>query len=540
MVIMNSKSYLFLTILILLLCRVNIAFSQEWEYSLQYTSTDDERLYFYDTREMSNGNIGVASSFRYRSGYGDFYSAHPAVVLLSSDGVEIARNSFFRQGYTSMSYAPYLFENNGYLYALSTYSPEHDFTCPNYFLNYDNPPTDAKLVLSKLDNKLNLLESYEHSFPIDTFEKRGWQNYEVHPNEYCGNIFMFSAFEDDGNIIGLYMKSVSADYDNPRGFDSLFFFRMNFEGEMLNIKGYKRETYGGWHQSDFRRNQIVKTESNYIFYEKGDVHHGRALYYDKDFNHVATKYIVHPDYEHYAQMADPLRDISVVKVNDNTTYLSVTASNIQNVQSDYYNDCRLYKLDDDIEILSDYLSTENYMIRGNSITYDRPPTLRAIDVAPDSSLYFACNYDLNGNSYCVIEHLNENLDTISTHYYESSLLSIKSTSDGSLILNNSITIAKFPATAFGFEPDNIEEAHVHNLHLAVAYPNPGGDVLNIRTGLRNGTLQVYDIQGRIIHQQIITDEVTSVDASKWNSGTYIWKLTVNNEQLTVEEGKWIK
>ena len=121
---------------------------------------------------MSNGNIGVASSFRYRSGYGDFYSAHPAVVLLSSDGVEIARNSFFRQGYTSMSYAPYLFENNGYVYALSTYSPEHDFTCPNYFLNYDNPPTDAKLVLSKLDNKLNLLESYEHSFPIDTFEKR--------------------------------------------------------------------------------------------------------------------------------------------------------------------------------------------------------------------------------------------------------------------------------------------------------------------------------------------------------------------------------
>ncbi|MBQ3595814.1 MAG: T9SS type A sorting domain-containing protein [Bacteroidales bacterium] len=48
------------------------------------------------------------------------------------------------------------------------------------------------------------------------------------------------------------------------------------------------------------------------------------------------------------------------------------------------------------------------------------------------------------------------------------------------------------------------------------------------------------MQGRIIHQQIITDEVTSIDASKWSSGTYIWKLTVNNEQLTVEEGKWVK
>ena len=99
-------------------------------------------------------------------------------------------------------------------------------------------------------------------------------------------------------------------------------------------------------------------------------------------------------------------------------------------------------------------------------------------------------------------------------------------------------ITKFPASAFGFE--NIEEAHAHNLHLAVAYPNPGGDVLNIRTGLRNATLQVYDLQGRIIHQQIITEEVTSIDASKWSSGTYIWKLKTENGKLKVEEGKWVK
>ncbi|MBR6775177.1 MAG: T9SS type A sorting domain-containing protein [Bacteroidales bacterium] len=98
------------------------------------------------------------------------------------------------------------------------------------------------------------------------------------------------------------------------------------------------------------------------------------------------------------------------------------------------------------------------------------------------------------------------------------------------------SIVKFPASAFL----SIEEAHAHNLHLAVAYPNPGGDVMNIRTSLRNCTLHVYDMQGRMVHQQEITDDVTSVDASKWSSGTYIWKLTVNNEQLTVEEGKWVK
>ena len=64
--------------------------------------------------------------------------------------------------------------------------------------------------------------------------------------------------------------------------------------------------------------------------------------------------------------------------------------------------------------------------------------------------------------------------------------------------------------------------------------------MNIRTALRNATLCVYDMQGRKIHEQEITDDITSVDASKWSSGTYIWKLTIDNEQLTVEEGKWIK
>ena len=99
-------------------------------------------------------------------------------------------------------------------------------------------------------------------------------------------------------------------------------------------------------------------------------------------------------------------------------------------------------------------------------------------------------------------------------------------------------IVKFPASAF--DTDNIEEAHAHGLKAAIAYPNPGGDVMNIRTGLRNATLQVYDMQGRKVYEQEITDDVTSIDASRWNSGTYVWQLKTENEKLNVEEGKWVK
>ena len=81
------------------------------------------------------------------------------------------------------------------------------------------------------------------------------------------------------------------------------------------------------------------------------------------------------------------------------------------------------------------------------------------------------------------------------------------------------------------------------MKYAVAYPNPGSDVMNIRTGLQNAILTVYDINGRKIHKQEITDEVTSIDASNWNSGTYVWKLGMRNDELgmkVVESGKWTK
>ena len=99
-------------------------------------------------------------------------------------------------------------------------------------------------------------------------------------------------------------------------------------------------------------------------------------------------------------------------------------------------------------------------------------------------------------------------------------------------------MAKFPSSAFV----SIEEAHAHNLKVAVAYPNPGGDVMNIRTSLRNCTLQVYDMQGRIVHQQEITDDVTSVDASGWKSGTYVWELGTKdgNGNGILESRKWVK
>ena len=86
--------------------------------------------------------------------------------------------------------------------------------------------------------------------------------------------------------------------------------------------------------------------------------------------------------------------------------------------------------------------------------------------------------------------------------------------------------------------DQIEEAHDNSLKLAFAYPNPGGNTLNIRTALQNARVEVYDTHGRIIHSQALTENVTAIDATDWIEGVYVWKVISNGKE--VEIGKWIK
>lgn len=70
------------------------------------------------------------------------------------------------------------------------------------------------------------------------------------------------------------------------------------------------------------------------------------------------------------------------------------------------------------------------------------------------------------------------------------------------------------------------------------YPNPGGNMLNIRTALQDARIEIYDLTGRLIYNQEITDSITSIDAENWPSGTYVWRVMADGQEA--ESGKWIK
>ena len=90
----------------------------------------------------------------------------------------------------------------------------------------------------------------------------------------------------------------------------------------------------------------------------------------------------------------------------------------------------------------------------------------------------------------------------------------------------------------------IEEAHDAGFAVAVAYPNPGKDVLNIRTGLQDARVEVYDMNGRMVYGREITENVTAIDAGDWAEGVYVWKVYTSGvstgSTTLAETGKWIK
>ncbi len=90
----------------------------------------------------------------------------------------------------------------------------------------------------------------------------------------------------------------------------------------------------------------------------------------------------------------------------------------------------------------------------------------------------------------------------------------------------------------------IEEAHDAGFAVAVAYPNPGKDVLNIRTALQNARVEIYDLAGKLVCKKEITENVTSINAEAWPSGVYVWKVYttgISTGSTTLAEmGKWVK
>jgi hypothetical protein len=74
---------------------------------------------------------------------------------------------------------------------------------------------------------------------------------------------------------------------------------------------------------------------------------------------------------------------------------------------------------------------------------------------------------------------------------------------------------------------------------ATIFPNPTEDVLNIRTStFENVTYTLYDAQGKLVMQDILSAEQTPIQVSQLAPGSY--SLTLNNETQNLKTFKLVK
>lgn len=74
---------------------------------------------------------------------------------------------------------------------------------------------------------------------------------------------------------------------------------------------------------------------------------------------------------------------------------------------------------------------------------------------------------------------------------------------------------------------------------AIIFPNPTQDVLNIKTSsFENVTYTLYDAQGKLVMQNILSAEQTPIQVSQLAPGAY--SLRLNNETQNLKTFKLIK
>lgn len=200
----------------------------------------------------------------------------------------------------------------------------------------------------------------------------------------------------------------------------------------------------------------------------------------------------------------------------------------------------------------------NYLVVGSgNDTVDCPVAFNAVDMAkdgsPDNYIYHGC-YGFNSLSspnHITLTKTDENLNVIWQKSYTHPLRflqanCLQATKDGGCLfvggaydyINEHYDLFLLKVNSDG----NVGIDEIVVTDKVAAFPNPGINILKLTTASKKGCVEVFDMNGRQVCCQQITEDVTTIKTDTWPAGIYIWKVVSDNSSsLTVTEtGKWIK
>ena len=175
---------------------------------------------------------------------------------------------------------------------------------------------------------------------------------------------------------------------------------------------------------------------------------------------------------------------------------------------------------------------------------------KAIDYGGDGSVYMCGWMGFNASWGLYVAHFDEDLNRYGEIYYQDNERGLAPHSvcaypDGCWICCDGYNRRTNEQENCIYRIKNetfvsVDEAHTAGFAVAIAYPNPGGNEMHIRTAVENAAVEVYDMNGRLVAQQPVTETETVLDATDWAAGTYVWKVVSTQTTREIESGKWVK
>ena len=516
---------------------VTKASAQEWIYGIGYEINGDTAVYLRDIWPKPDNGYIVSGHIAVEP---EHYSGQPMLVSLSPDGTELDRKIYFKPFFMG-SWPSVVFNNKeGVAYALMAYQPDNDPNSPNYFLNSPNPPDYAILGLYKLDEHLEIVESHETQFQVDT----ALYLYDFpFPNCFTGRLSLIAAEQEGEAIVGSYVKSPTYDNNNPRGHDTIFFFRMGFDGHFSRRVGYEMESVGGGMFANWLQYQLVKVNGGYVFYyndapriyySSGDGQTrpgtpGTALVMDDDFV-ILGENAFHQQPNIY--FGDHFQQLSVVRSNHNSVYASAL---FQKPNGYGIQGISLYEYGDPVD--KGTLPLLRYIERSSGPrNWDKSAILKGVDIGPDNSIYFGYVLHPDQAVLC-IDRLDPNFDTIRTWtfddvgggyikpYYELSCIKTDN-DDGLLVVYTTIeynaSVGK--RCVMKISAEDFVAVKESTVSFASLHPNPTNGLVAI-AGENLKAAEAFNALGQRVATATGKGELLQIDLSGLPAGVYFVNVT---------------
>lgn len=290
---------------------------------------------------------------------------------------------------------------------------------------------------------------------------------------------------------------------------------------------------------------------------------------DLTYNHDSTAYLLHTHFAHYSPSGPESQcieidfDLNQTKVmyyprwfkNYMTSKLLPDGNLISSGIYNYVEPGLVEKY------LANFKLDSNFSVINESY-YTQPDTAVQVghimmDYFWPSSIYSGGTHNFQigiwvpGPSWIVIARMNEDLEIESEKYIGGdatyNFKTLTATQDTGVIITatwydypsqsyeRDVIILKLKLNDFSTKINDLIGIDVCS---AIVYPNPGRELLHIRTTLYNSTFLLYDQNGKHVISKQITENISTINVSMLPLGAYVWHL-IDGSSI-IERGKWIK